>query len=1637
MNAILPIPIIKFYLLAFYLLFFCWHQASAYSFNTPKFDKTELLPPEVLCHFNVGNDYSQTTSSTIHRIWAKSSTGANQDTDTDNNGLVDYIDTDSDNDGCADYIEGGGNFTTADGTAAVGILTDGNGDVANENFGTTVDTNSTSATYDIPVVAGSGQTVGISQNSCVVSASVYAIQPSCINGVPQNDGYLQLSAITSGTRYNWSVGSTYTGDPDFADAIDLSNATLPLQFNTGVSNPSGSQDYTVRIFGGISNCDITSEFIDYTITMNEQDCMVGCNCEEYIYLNEPAMNATLKFRINPDGSTTEILDPITGAHWSEGQTISPHGLGTDLNGFLYISNAEFSSHGNSDSIRALSGLDRYNCDGDLIEEDFLPPAPGNGTEGVSGYATNVYSVGNTIYMNNWYRTGYNDAMIFAYDICTKELLGTYTVCDDTDALLLGWDFHIDEDNNKIIINNYRSNGIAIGDLEDHLNGDCIPIVIDDNNRRGITMDEVGNIYARNLNHLSKYNSTYELQYTIDLTINGGANAWAIVYSETTGYLYLAGNDADCISVYNATDGSYVMQAEANPPNASPNKAIAIIKECCPVNNRQTIEEVYCEAGNNERLFLNELLPCDGVICQGTWIPNNAASAAIYDACNQSISENIAAGCYTFTKSSEGLEKYPRCGAFEITFNLEILESPTMMVSANQTICDGDTPAPLTVTTTATAIQWQMSRTSCSEGFTNIAGATMATYQPMALNDTTYYRVVITETGACSSGECIFKSDCIIVTSNPMPIATDDILLENCPGQEIEWNVSLNDIKALDNYKYSLLTPPVSGVLTFDTTGNFTYQPANFDCYTDQFSYQLCYVKNNCCDTASVTLNLSDNTVPKLLYVPEDLTISCDEELPNPPLIFAIDNCPVVSLNAEEQSTQEEGGCFQQDYTLTRTWTATDQCGNTISDEQVIEIQDVTAPDIFRIYTLSNGKKIVAGVMENVNQNWKTIPLPIDFPTTPIIFSQAITTNESTPITTQIQNVSISQFELNVEEEAGEDNIHQRENVAWIAIEKGANFLGVGNGLDLKDDNARIFGETGSIPVDEKWIRVTTKNTYYNPVVIAGISENMSGNSDRGKVRIQNVTANSFDMQLQEWSYLDVDQNFESISYIVIEGSIPLDASLMCQYGTDSLELGKDIIALDNCDVNVALLYEENELIDRNDRQIIRTWYAEDECGNSTGLSQIVSCTGVGFRSKLVLQGAMLDNNSSNLMRDDLRKQGLLPIKEPYSAMQNFDHVGAGGGEECSPEIFDITGEKAIVDWVFIELKQEDNQDAVVATRAALLQRNGHVISANGASIISFDNLPPDNYYIAIRHRNHLKVETLHPFLINDKNIPFVDFSDIFLPTIGHEPFIEQEGKNALWGGDLNQDEQTIYQGPTSDVFQMFLHVFLDTLNQDHLTNFINKGYTQNDFNLDGVTIYQGPNNDRSKLLFNTTLEHPDNDLNAPNFIISTDKRIVDVGSCLSDKTLPNCDFDGDEKLNRTDSDDDNDGVIDGNDTDPYNPESDSDSDTITDIVETQNGTNPLNPCDPLQHHDTCVGQDLDNDGKFGNYPLGHSSYDDNDRDACIPNLQAINCGCPDNDMDGYINVCHRTKNGHKITLLITLDQWITRQAIGDICGECP
>ena len=84
----------------------------------------------------------------------------------------------------------------------------------------------------------------------------------------------------------------------------------------------------------------------------------------------------------------------------------------------------------------------------------------------------------------------------------------------------------------------------------------------------------------------------------------------------------------------------------------------------------------------------------------------------------------------------------------------------------------------------------------------------------------------------------------------------------------------------------------------------------------------------------------DTVAPVFVSVPSDTLLECDEMIPDGQ-VMVTDNCdpdPMVVL--DEQTTP--GACANE-MTLLRTWTATDDCGNSSTATQMISVVDTTAP----------------------------------------------------------------------------------------------------------------------------------------------------------------------------------------------------------------------------------------------------------------------------------------------------------------------------------------------------------------------------------------------------------------------------------------------------------------------------------------------------------------------------------------------------------------------------------------------------------------------------------------------------------------------------------------------------------------------
>ena len=300
-----------------------------------------------------------------------------------------------------------------------------------------------------------------------------------------------------------------------------------------------------------------------------------------------------------------------------------------------------------------------------------------------------------------------------------------------------------------------------------------------------------------------------------------------------------------------------------------------------------------------------------------------------------------------------------------------------------------------------------------------------------------------------------------------------------------------------------------------------------------------------------------------------------------------------------------------------------------------------------------------------------------------------------------------------------------------------------------------------------------------------------------------------------------------------------------------------------------------------------------------------SCIGVVLDINVKLQGAMpglgSDTKDTVLMRDELRSKALIPKDSPYekfyvldsldSLVPAFVHVKRDSVKEEIPQgdstmVFGAKGYKddttanAVVDWVFIEIRDGSKLDSVVTTRAALLQRDGDVrdhrvfddprkMDADGYAYLTFDSTLAGDYYVAVRHRNHLGVMTNDAGLFSPI-VTRVDFTDKDFNALGihSERMNEDSTEQYMWAGDVTSDRKIIYQGPGNDIDEMFFRVIADPGNVSSLDNYIVPGYYRTDFDLNGNSIFQGPNNDRQLLIFRSILQFPDNKLKRlANYVI--------------------------------------------------------------------------------------------------------------------------------------------------------------------------
>lgn len=265
--------------------------------------------------------------------------------------------------------------------------------------------------------------------------------------------------------------------------------------------------------------------------------------------------------------------------------------------------------------------------------------------------------------------------------------------------------------------------------------------------------------------------------------------------------------------------------------------------------------------------------------------------------------------------------------------------------------------------------------------------------------------------------------------------------------------------------------------------------------------------------------------------------------------------------------------------------------------------------------------------------------------------------------------------------------------------------------------------------------------------------------------------------------------------------------------------------------------------------------------NATDLQDIaVTVTDVNENGqlsvKVLLQGALFNSPTPGVMRDNLRAGNYMPLNDPYTGSGNprFAHAGAGGAASTTSGVLSANAgtDDAIVDWVFVELRNALDSTVVVETRAALVQRDGDVVSpADGSSPLVFPGTAGNSYFVAVKHRNHLGVMTAteRTITLDGITVDFRTMSDADVYNFS-SPFsydgnemVTVNGFKALWAGNANADKKVKYQGPTNDNATVLSQVLTFPGNTLGVFNYdLALGYFFGDLNMDGKVKYQGTTN---------------------------------------------------------------------------------------------------------------------------------------------------------------------------------------------------
>ncbi|MCK7590411.1 hypothetical protein M0G43_07495, partial [Subsaxibacter sp. CAU 1640] len=323
-------------------------------------------------------------------------------------------------------------------------------------------------------------------------------------------------------------------------------------------------------------------------------------------------------------------------------------------------------------------------------------------------------------------------------------------------------------------------------------------------------------------------------------------------------------------------------------------------------------------------------------------------------------------------------------------------------------------------------------------------------------------------------------------------------------------------------------------------------------------------------TASQVIEVEDNTAPVIAQLPGITTIDCPAT-PQFAQATATDTCDSnVRLTYRDVTTV--GNC-SGNYSVTRTWTATDDCGNSSTASQTINVQDVTAPIISQLPEVTT----------------------IDCPATPQ-FTQAVATDNCDP------KVNLTYRDItNPTKCAGRYSVTR----TWTATDECGNSSTASQTIHVQDVTPPVISQLPG----ETTIQCPATPQFANSTASDACDPKV--NLTYRDVRTPGDCEGSYSIT-RTWTARDECGNISTSSQTIhvedntapVISQLPEVSTIECpsqpEFATPT--------ATDACDSRPTLTYNDVMTPGECDGEysVTRTWTATDDCGNSSTASQTIN-----------------------------------------------------------------------------------------------------------------------------------------------------------------------------------------------------------------------------------------------------------------------------------------------------------------------------------------------------------------------------------------------------------------------------------------------